>query len=523
MPPLQLVTDYYRFCPGEEHVKISNAICRGRRRASFPKCPNCPFNDDAKRAVVEAEGEKAQSVAALEAIFGRHEICATVPSPLSEDVAWRIGHAAAQYLHGKLRGYDRANPDSRSIVVSRDLRRSSEQLFDRLVDGIQSIGVDVIDIGHADTPQLYFAVHHFHSCGGIQITGGAKPAEFSGFKLCSARAAPLSDATGLAGIRDIALRVPRHRTGMSAQLRKADLAQPYGEFIQSALPAEGLKRPIRVVIDASNGVAAQWARSLFQSTANLKLELIHDEPVEPFAHDPEPLDSRNTADLRTRVKEARADLGVCFSGDADRCVFVDEKGRPAPSDLCAALIARAFLQHQRGSTIVLDLRASLAAFEEIQSAGGIAVRERVGYLAMRKRMLETNAIFGADLAGRFYFRDHFFCESPFLALAHLLTVMSISGRKLGDLLQPLQKYRSSGELTFQCEAPDRTLRDLADLHADARIDQLDGITVRHDDWWFNARRSDNDPLLRIILEARTKKLVDERLAAIKPYLGPRVS
>ena len=507
----QTPTDYYKFCPGEEHVKISNAICRGRRRTSYPKCPGCQFNDDTLPPT-QPTGAAGAS-AAIEGMFRPNEICAPAPAPLSADTAWRIGHAAAQFLHGRLRGFERASPGSRSVVVGRDLRPMSQMLQTALIEGIRSVGLDVINIGVVDTPQLYFAVSRFNACGGIQTTGGVMPVEYNGFKLCGAKGVSIGEETGLAGIRDIAVRVPRHQTAMIAKLREADVITEYGTFLRQALPNGQLNRSIRIVADAAHGPAGRWLPILFGELARLKVEIIHAGGEPPYAHNPDPCDPTCTHDLRRKIKDVKADFGVAFSGDADRCVFFDEKGTAISADVIAALLARVFLERQRGASVVLDVRSSMAVSDEIKRAGGIAIRERVGYAHMRKTMGESGAVLGADWSGRFYFRDADGCESSFLALSHVLALLSASGQRLGELAQGISKLRCSGEVIIPCAHSDDAIRDVSVSHQDAIIARTDGISVRYSDWWFNARPVASDKL-GIVVEAKTKKLADQKLAEL---------
>ena len=509
----QTPTDYYKFCPGEENVKISNAICRGRRRASYPKCPGCQFNDDSAPLGAMTGVNSPNATAALEAVFRTNEICATAPAPLSADAAWRIGHAAGQFLHGRLRGFERASPGSRSVIVGRDLRPLSQMLQSALIEGIRSVGLDVIDIGVVDTPQLYFAVNHFHSCGGIQTTGGVMPIEYNGFKLCGAKGVPIGEETGLAGIRDIAVRVPRHQTAMAARLREADVSTEYATFVRQAIPGERLNRPIRILVDAGHGPAGRWMPAILGEISALRIEVIHAEGQPPYAHNPDPCDPSCTQEIRRKVKETDADLGVAFSGDAGACAFFDEKGLPVPPDVVAALLARVFLERQRGASVVLDVRSSMASSDEIQRAGGVAIRERVGYPHMRKTMGESAAVIGADWSGRFYFREAEGCESAIFAVAHVLALLSASGRRLGEMAQSIAKFRSSGEVVYPCSRPEQVLSDMAETYAGATIARIDGITVRHADWWFNARPIDSDKM-GVVVEAKTKKMADQRLAEI---------
>lgn len=520
-------TDYRRFCPGEDLIKISDAVCRGRRRSNFPKCPGCQFNDDEhgeSDAPPVAAGAKPRHAAAVEAVFKAYDVRGIVPDPLSEDVAWRVGHATAQFLRSKLRGYERADPSARAIVVGRDMRTHSPGMRDALVDGIRATGVDVLDIGMIDTSQIYFAVNHFGACGGIQTTASHNPAEYNGFKICGAKGVPIGQDTGLTSIRDIASRVPVHETGTQAGQSRHDLSEPYREFVLGFLRGgDGLSRPLKVVVDASNGMAGRWFPIVFDGLENLTVVPLNFEHDGTFVHDPNPLVAANLKSMRKAVKEHNADFGACFDGDADRCMFVDQKAAIIGCDLITALLARSFLERDQGAAIVYDLRSSRIVSETIRQAGGVPVRERVGHAFMKRTMAERNAVFGGELSGHFYFRDNFYCDSGLIAFICVLNALTDSGKTLGELIRPIQKYRSSGEVNFECPDKDAVIRQIPEQFPDAEIDDLDGVTVQYPDWWFNVRKSNTEPLLRLNLEARTKKIVDQRIADIAPLLGERVA
>ena len=525
--------DYYKFCPGEEHIKLSNAICRGRRRIHFPKCHACQFNEDAApSATPSPKAAGTPQPSSIEGVFRPHDICAAVPARLNADLAWRIGYAAAQFLHGRLRGYDRADRHAKSIIVGRDARPLSADLREALIEGIRATGVEVIDIGLIDTPQLYFAVNHVGTCGGIQVTGGAMPAGCGGFNICGAKAVPITSETGLTSIRDIAVRVPKHRTGTTSPLSSEDLSRPYRDFVRGFLRGrDRLAQPLKLVADASNGVAGRWLPILFDGVDNLSIVPLNYEPAGVFHHDPDPLDPANLRDLRRLVKTEKADFGVCFDGDASSCALVDERGNSRRSDHLAAVLARTFIGRLPGAAVVLDLRATRAAFEEVERAGGVPVASRVDVVSMKKTMSERGAVLGADLDGHFYFREGFFGESAILALVHVLNTLADSQRKLGDLVRPLHRYRSPGEIRFPAADPERTLQQLAAANPDAEIHRFDGITVRHPDWWFIARprmvhggwqdpscAADPGPAVLVTLEARTKELLAEKLSHLQSLL-----
>jgi phosphomannomutase len=517
----QRTDDYHRFCPGEEQIKISNAICRGRRKTHFPKCRNCSFNDDGAGHDAPRGIEKAPATSSLEAVFRVDEVCAAAPDPLSTDVAWRIGHATAQYLRGKLRGFERADHSARAIVVGRDTRTHSATLQHALVKGIRAYGVDVIDIGVVDTLQLYYAVNHIGACGGIQTTGGHMPSGFNGFRFCAAKAVTIGIDTGLASIRDIAARVPKHDTGVGASLTETDFSGPYTDFVRGFLVAANkLPRQLKVVVDASNGVGGRWLPIILGKVKNLNIFPLNYQHEGLFAHDPDPCSPRNTRGLRTLVKQHRAHLGVCFDSNLGSCAFVDEKGAALPPDLAAALIARRLIEREPQAAVVFDLRCTASLAEEIERIGGLPIRARTDRLSIRKAMAEHNAVFGCDMTGRFYFRDSFFCPSALLAFVNVLNLMATTDRKLSELVRPIQRYRSSGEIAFACTEPDQAMRRIAASHPEARIDDLDGLTVKYPDWWFNLRRPHGEQALRLIVQARTKKIVDQRIADLAPLLAP---
>lgn len=540
----QSTKDYFRYCPGEEHAKISNAICIGRRRTHFPKCTGCQFNDDEKGRLplgmikgrltndsvptpppVEDENPivtRTQPAHIIEPLFHVADISGTVPSPLSEDAAWRIGHATGQFLRAKLRGYDRVDPNARSIIVGRDSRKHGQILLKNLIEGIRSTGTDVMDLGLVDTPQLYFAVHHFGSCGGVYVTAGHKPAVYNGFRICGAKACPISMETGLASIRDIAVRVPRHQTASKSRLVAKDLSKTYTDFIRDAMIARiRLPRVVKIVVDASNGAAGRWLPIVLKGMRNLRLTRLNFEHNGEFTHEPNPMRARNMRELRQCIRKEEADFGVCFDSSGERVVFTDDKGRTVRPEFVTALLARLFIEHEPGATIVYDHRSSLITDEEIVRAGGIPVRERIGGTYIKRAMSERDAVFGGDLSGRYYFRDNGHCESGLLAFVHMLNVLLNTERPLSELTRPFQRYSTSGELHFRSEDTVQTLNELVYRHEDADIEQLDGLTFRYPDWWFNVLPFPADRLLRVTIEARSRKLVDEKIAELESFLGER--
>lgn len=524
--------DYFRFCPGEEQIRISNAICYGRRRANFRKCPGCPFNDDEQgRAMMYAAASTAGRNVTnavletdkrdmIEKVFKAYDVRATVPEPLNEDVAWRIGNATAQFLRTTLVGYDRSDSKMNTLIVGRDMRKHSPRLSRAFIEGAAAVGTPVIDIGMIDTPQIYFAANYMPCCGGVQTTASHNPAEYNGFKICGVKGKPIGAETGLKEIERIAKAISRHQVGdVSGQIRTVDLSEPYRAFLHKFLREP---RPLKVVIDASNGMAGRWFPIVFTGVPNLHIVPLNFEHDGDFVHPPNPLVPANLAQLRAAVKEHRADFGACFDGDADRCMFVDADTNIIRCDIITALLAQEYLRDRPGAAVVYDLRSSRIVPETIERSGGVPRRERVGHVFMKRTMAEKNAVFGGELSGHFYFRDFHYCDSGLLAFIAIVNILTRTGRPLAELIAPLDVYASSGERNFQNDDKEGTFRRIADRYRDAEIDHLDGVTVQYPEWWFNVRASNTEPLLRLNMEARTADLLAQKLAELTPLLGTPV-
>ena len=457
----------------------------------------------------------------IDKIFKAYDVRATTPEPLDAEAAWKVGHAAAQFLHRSRQG---VAPDKKvrlenTIVVGRDMRPSSPELGDALIEGIRSVGVDVIDIGMIDTSFIYFAVNHLDTVGGIMVTASHNPIEYNGFKVSGPKAKPIGSATGLDDIKRIASNLrQRGPTGTQGKLEEMDLWDDYKKHVLSFLD---LKRPIKVAVDGSNGMAGKMVPKVFGGVENLEIVPILFELTGSFTHDPNPLVEANLKQLKEKMKEVPVDLGGCFDGDADRCVFLTETGETVGSDLITAFLARDFLSmpENKGSTIVYDLRSSHVVADEVQEAGGVAKRDRVGHVFMKKTMADTKAVFGGELSGHFYFRDNFYADSGAIAFARVLSVLSSQDKKLGELIAPLHKYAQSGEINFQVEDKDGKIRELADAYKKGKVDYLDGITIDNGDWWFNVRKSNTEPLLRLNLEGSSASEVKAKVAELEKILG----
>ncbi len=471
-------------------------------------------------------------------VFKAYDIRGTYPDLLNDQMAWQIGFGASRFLRAEAATAGDTAPMMRNIVVGRDMRKSSPALTGELIKGITDQGGDVIDVGLVDTPFVYFAVNYVDCAGGIMTTASHNPPQYNGFKICKRKAKPVGEATGLAEIRKHAAMVDRQTVQrVGGRVEQRDLWDAYRRHVRSFLDLSRIpaRSPLKIVIDASNGMAGTMVPRIFgrkgADTPGLSIvELNFENSKGEFAHEPNPLVTTNLVQVREAVLAEKAAFGVCFDGDADRLVVVDERARVIGCDLLTSVLARHFLAKAPGAAVIYDLRSTRALEEDIRAAGGVPVRSRVGHVFMKQAMGERAGIFGGELSGHFYFRDNFNADSGAIALATVLTVVAQTGKKLGDLVKPVARYAQSGEINFQIEDKDGALAALRKQFgpttpAKGAIDELDGVTIdawKGAGWWCNVRKSNTEPLLRLNLEAKERKTLDKALGLISPLLGQRV-
>ncbi len=460
-------------------------------------------------------------MAAIDKVFKAYDIRGLYGEEIDEDLAWKVGHATAQFLRSLLSGYDRGQASSNRLVVGRDMRPHSPALLDSLIDGISASGAGCASIDLVDTPMLYFAINHLGACGGIQVTASHNPIEYNGFKISGHKARPVGQNTGLNEIKHIVSTLRRMPAGASmAPVHSVDLWDEYRNHVHKFLrPA----RPLKVVVDASNGMGGKMMPEVFDGVPDLEIVPLNFEIGGEFAHPPNPLVDANLQQTRDAVAEHGADLGICMDGDGDRCMFVDEAGEIVRCDIMTALMARHFLADNPGSMVVYDLRSSRVVAEEVRAAGGVPKRERVGHAFMKKAMADGHGVFGGELSGHFYFRDNYNCDSGAIAFASALTILSGQPRKLSELVAPLKRYAHSGEINFEVEDKAARMKEVEEAFADAEIDHLDGVTCQYDDWWCNVRPSNTEPLLRLSLEARDDEMMRTKVAELEKMLGKPVA
>lgn len=465
-------------------------------------------------------------------VFKAYDVRAIVPKPLNERLAWQIGYGAAEFLLEEAQEAGKNDPMMRTVVVGRDPRKTSPELQEALSQGLSAYGAAVLDLGVVDTPMVTFAVNYLACAGGIQVTASHNPPNYNGFKFCRIDGKPIGTGTGLERIRENAAVADPARVDPAGGILEArDLWEPYSKYLHQRLAIEapnGLTavrgRPLKVVVDASNGSAGVMVDHVFGAVDGLELvKLNFDTSTGTFVHEPNPLVESNLEQLRAAITEHGADLGVCFDGDADRCVVVDESGRTVGGDLLTALLVEPILERTPGAKVVHDVRASRIVPERVEELGGVAIACPVGHVFMKQALADNGAVFGGELSGHFYYADMFNADSGARAFISVLGVLARTEGPISELVAPLRKYAQSGEVNFETEDAEAAMDAVRESYPDADFDERDGLLVDAGEWWANIRPSNTEPLLRLNVESANAELVEEVLQELGGLLGRRVA
>ena len=456
----------------------------------------------------------------LSKVFKAYDIRGIVGDGLDEGVAWKVGYAAGKYLQSQVSGRDAADPMLQHVVVGRDMRPTSPKLAKALIDGFRSAGMNVFDVGMVDTSFIYFAINHLGCAGGVQTTASHNPIEYNGFKISGMKATPIGSATGLIDIQRLTAAIEDTKGKPDGRVEERDLWPAYADHVKRSLD---LKRPLKVVVDASNGMACEFIPRIFGKVKDLEIIPINMEITGKFTHDPNPLVPENMQPTQDAVAEHKADLGVCFDGDADRCILTDEHGTIIGCDILGGLYAQHFLEKSPESAVIYDLRSSKALKETIEELGGKPVRGRVGHVFLKQLMRENNGVFGAELSGHLYYRDNFYTDSGAITFAVALSILSAQSKPMSELIKPLTKYKQSGEINFRVPDKDAAIDSIkARFDGRGTLDELDGITIdawEDEGWWMNVRASNTEPLLRLNMEGRDIATLHAQLDEVTPLLG----
>ena len=445
-------------------------------------------------------------------IFKAYDIRGLVDSEITPEFTFATGVAFARLLQ--------LEREPATVVVGQDMRDSSQELADAFSAGITSTGFDVIRLGLTSTDLMYFASGKL-GLPGAMFTASHNPAAYNGIKLCYSSARPIGKESGLQVIESFV------RQGSPLEIRSVgietqrDMLEDYVDHLLKLVDLSEI-RPLTIVIDAGNGMAGHTAPALFSRLNCTVIPLFFELDGNFPNHEANPIDPENLRDLQSAVKRHKADLGLAFDGDADRCFLVDENGNTInPSDLTALIAHRELIKHP-GSTIIYNLISSRSVLEVVQENGGIGLRSRVGHSSIKAMMAESGAVCGGEHSGHFYFKEFWRADSGALAALHAIAALGESKKTMSKILAPYQRYVSSGEInsTVEDSASATTLIEAKfSTRAGVEIDHLDGLSVIGDTWWFNVRPSNTEPLLRLNVEAKTtaamSKLRDEVLALIQ--------
>jgi phosphomannomutase len=436
----------------------------------------------------------------------------------------RVGNAFAAYLGGK----------EKRVVVGRDARIQSASLKEALIQGLLDAGAYVLDVGICTTPMHYFAIGRLRADGGLMVTASHNPPEYNGVKVSVRDAVPCSYEKGLSDIERI-YNSGKYIRKKGGYYESIDIFEEYRKKIRDSV--FGIS-PLKVCVDTANGVVGLFVKQIFEGTP-INILGLYFEPDGHFPnHEPNPLKEETLRDLQEMVVRTKSDFGVAFDGDGDRCRFVTEKGEPVGADIITALVARRKIEDYKREKkrekkkegakeetikIVYDLRSSKVVPEEIESAGGVPVCSRVGHAYMKEVMRANDALFGGELSGHFYFRENYYADSGMLIFASVASIVSERGEPLSKILRPILRYSATGEKNYEVTDKDAVIKRITEHYCGlgAKINTLDGVTISFDKWWFNLRKSNTEPYLRLNLEADTPKMRDRKLAEVERLIKDR--
>lgn len=443
-------------------------------------------------------------MSSLDVIFKAYDIRGVYPEEIDEEIVRKIGRAFAHFTAAG------------RMVVGRDMRVSSDPLAKAFMEGATDVGDDVMDIGLASTDMLYFASGRFDAPGAM-FTASHNPAEFNGIKLCLSRAAPVGEETGLKDLKALVEADSVKNAISKGVISRQNVLREYIDHVLRFVDVQSLK-PLRVAVDTANGMGGLVVPELFERLPfelfPMFLELDGTFPNHPA----DPIQPENLRDLQAALTRERCDIGLAFDGDADRVFLIDDKAEPVSGSTTTALVAKGILARNPRQKVIHNLICSRAVPEVITESGGEPIRSRVGHSFIKQLMAETGAVFAGEHSGHYYFRDNFRADSGVIAALLVLEQLCQADVPLSELRKPFERYVSSGEINFKVSDPVAVMDAVSEKFADADKDWEDGLTVSYEDWWFNLRPSNTEPLLRLNLEADNQVLLDQYLPQVMSVL-----
>ena len=425
-------------------------------------------------------------------IFKAYDIRGEYPNELDEKIAYKIGRAFVTFLN------------SEKVIVGRDCRLSSPKLYESLVKGITDQGATVINIGLVSTPLLYFAAQ---DADAIMITASHLPKKYNGFMLMRKGVVQVGQAYGMETIKELVEKDSWKRPKKKGRTTKKDYLRKYVAHVRKF---KGKLRPIKVVMDAGNGMASIVAEKIFKGLKPKITKLFFKADGNFPNHSPNPMDDKSLAAVKQAIKKSKAACGIVFDGDCDRIRVVDEKGNAVNGDILIGLIGCYIMKNHEHALIMYDARTSLGVRETIMDSMGRGMMTRAGHAFIKELMREEDALFAGELSGHYYFKNNNYCDSGEIAAMLVLRILSEEKKPLSKLIAPFQKYFNSGQLEFPAQNPYAAMKkaEEAYLNKASQIYHIDGVSVECPDWWFNLRPSHTEPLIRLVIEAKTKRLLD---------------
>lgn len=444
-------------------------------------------------------------------IFKAYDIRGKYPEEINERVAFLLGKSFVKFLKQKLKKNDL------KIIVGRDGRISSPKLFNGIKNGILQEKVNLIDIGLSTSPMLYWAFFHYQFDGGIEITASHLGKEFNGLKLLAKKIGFLSKDSGLEEIKKICLKEKYRAEREKGKLTKKNVLMEYLKFQEKFFPKENFQK-LKIVVDTSNsvpGILIDPFKKIFQ----VKIFHLFPKIDGNFPnHEPDPSIEKNLIFLKKEVKKRKAHLGVIFDGDGDRIVFIDDRGKKIPGDLILAILAKSILKEKPKEKILYDVRCSNIVKEKIEEFGGIPVISRIGHSFIKQKMIKEKILFGGEFSGHYYHRDHYFSEVPLFVFLKILEIISLEKKPISKIIKGFQKYFHTGEINLKIPDPELVIEKLEKKYKRGKILKIDGLRVDFRDWWFLVRPSKTEPVLRLIVEAKTKKLMNLKKKELMDFL-----
>lgn len=438
-------------------------------------------------------------------IFKANDVRGIYPSELDAESIYYIGY----YLPTILK--------TDTILVGRDIRTSSDEIFDILAKGITDQGADVVDIGLCDTPAVYFATAFYGYEGSVMITASHNPPEHNGLKISRAEAIPLGPDSGLDLLQKL-ITVKQKPSAKKGVIEKLDITQDYTNHVSKFIrDLSGIK----VVMDCGNGSASAFIHKIFSDT-ELDYTAINDEPDGTFPnHGPNPLEKDSWINIRQELKKQKADMGIIFDGDADRAIFFDENGSFISPDMITALIGHYYFKNGKNKNdreMFYDIRSSKSVPEYVESLGGTASPCTTGHANIKRILRENNGAYAGELSGHYYFRENYFCDSGFIGAAVILEIVKEISKPLSKIISEINPYYFSGEINFKVKDQLKILNEIPNLFPEGKVNKMDGVRIDFDKWWFILRPSGAEAILRLVVEADSRSLMNEKVEELESVL-----